>query len=129
MSYPSDLTDAEWAMISEFFKCGNRSLHEKRRLVDAVRYITKTGCQWRQLPHDFPSWSTVHSFFRRARLKGLWEAILKKLVKESREKMGRNANPSYAIIDSQSSKTTGASIDRGIDGEKKNQRQKAPYCN
>ena len=124
MSYPSDLTDTEWAMISEFFKCGNRSLHEKRRLVDGVRYITKTGCQWRQLPNDFPNWSTVHSFFRRARLKGLWEAILKKLVKESREKMGRNTNPSYAIIDSQSSKTTGASADRGIDGGKKNQRAK-----
>jgi transposase len=72
MSYPSDLTDVEWAIISDFFKCGNRALHEKRVLVNAVRYLTKTGCQWRQLPHDFPNRSTVHSFFRRARLKGFY---------------------------------------------------------
>lgn len=129
MGYPSDLTDQEWTAISDFFSCGNRSLHEKRRLVDAVRYITKTGCQWRQLPNDFPNWSTVHSFFRRARLKGIWEAILIKLVERSREKMGRNTNPSYAIVDSQSSKTTSASVDRGIDGGKKNQGKKAAYCN
>jgi transposase len=127
MSYPSDLTDVEWAIISDFFKCGHRALHEKRILVNAVLYLTKTGCQWRQLPNDFPNWSTVHSFFRRARLRGLWEVILKKLVQKSREQMGRNAEPSYAIVDSQSSKTTGASTDRGIDGGKKNQRPKKTY--
>jgi len=132
MSYPSNLTDSEWEMISGFFKYGkygNRSLHEKRSLVDAVLYLTKTGCQWRQLPNDFPNWSTVHTFFRRAKKRGTWEKILRKLVEKSREKMGRNADPSYAIIDSQSSKTTGASIERGIDGGKKNQRSKTPYCN
>jgi len=129
MSYPSDLTDVEWELIREFFKCGNRSIHEKRSLVNAVRYITKTGCQWRQLPNDFPCWPTVHSFFRRARLKGLWEAILKKLVKESREQMERNSEPSYAIVDSQSSKTTGAAKDRGIDGGKKNKGSKKTHCN
>lgn len=129
MNYPSDLTDTEWAMISQFFKCGNRSLHEKRKLVNAVRYLTKTGCQWRQLPHDFPSWSTVHSFFRRAKQCGIWEDILKKLVEKSREQMGRNSEPSYAIVDSQSSKTTGASIDRGIDGGKKNKRSQETHRN
>jgi putative transposase len=129
MGYPSDLTDKEWVMISGFFIRGNRSLHEKRNLVDAVRYITKTGCQWRQLPKDFPHWSTVHSFFRRARLSGLWEVILKNLVKKSREKMGRSASPSYSIIDSQSTKTTSDSDDRGIDGGKKNKRKKATHSN
>lgn len=124
MSYPSDLTDQEWTEISEFFPCSNRALHKKRRLVDAVIYLTKTGCQWRQLPYDFPKWPTVHSFFRRARLKGIWEAILKKLVEKSREKMGRNTNPSYAIVDSQSSKTTSSSVDRGIDGGKKTKERK-----
>jgi putative transposase len=125
MSYPSDLTDKEWNEIQDFFKFGkygNKSVHDKRLLVNAVRYITKTGCQWRQLPNDFPNWSTVHTFFRRARLKGIWEAILKKLVEKSRNKMGRNIEPSFAIIDSQSSKTTGASENRGIDGGKKNKR-------
>lgn len=132
MSYPSNLTDSEWAIISDFFECGkygNRSLHKKRSLVDAVLYLTKTGCQWRQLPNDFPNWSTVHSFFRRAKKKGIWENILKKLVEKSRKQMGRNIDPSYAIIDSQSNKTTGASVERGIDGGKKNKRSKASYCN
>lgn len=125
MSYPSDLTDIEWVLIEGFFKFGeygNRSIHEKRLLVNAVRYLTKTGCQWRQLPNDFPCWLTVYTFFRRAKQKGIWEAILRELVKRDREQMGRNAEPSFAIIDSQSSKTTGASEDRGIDGGKKNQR-------
>jgi putative transposase len=132
MNYPSNLTDAEWEIIKDFFECGNygnKLLHEKRTLVNAVRYLTKTGCQWRQLPNDFPNWSTVHTFFRRARLKGIWEAILKALVEKSRVQMGRNPEPSYAIIDSQSSKTTGAAIDRGIDGGKKNKRSKATYRN
>ena len=132
MSYPSDLTDAEWVLIQDFFKFGkygNQSVHEKRLLVNAVRYITKTGCQWRQLPNDFPNWSTVHTFFRRARLKGIWEAILKKLVEKNRIKMGRNDKPSFAIVDSQSSKTTGAAENRGIDGGKKNKRSQATYCN
>jgi putative transposase len=132
MSYPSNMTDAEWEVISDLFKCGkygNRSLHEKRLLVDAVRYITKTGCQWRQLPNDFPKWPTVQSFFRRAKIKGTWEEILKRLVKKSREKSGRNPGPSLAIIDSQSSKTTGPSIDRGIDGGKKNKRPQTSHRN
>lgn len=122
MSYPSNLTDQEWELIKDFFNCGkygNQSVHEKRELVNAVLYLTKTGCQWRQLPNDFPNWSTVHTFFRRARLKGTWQAILESLVKKDRVKMGRNPNPSFAIIDSQSSKTTSASEDRGIDGGKK----------
>lgn len=130
MSYPSDLTDSEWEVIRDFFKCGNygnRSLHDKRLLVNAVRYITKTGCQWRQLPNDFPAWTTVHTFFWRAKKNGLWEKMLKKLVQISREKMGKNPEPSYAIVDSQSTKTTGPSEHRGIDGGKKNKRSKAPH--
>jgi len=125
MSYPSDLTDKEWALIEDFFKFGeygNRALHEKRLLVNAVRYLTKTGCQWRQLPNDFPKWLTVYTFFRRAKKKGIWEAILKKLVELSREQMDRKSEPTFAVIDSQSSKTTGAAEDRGIDGGKKNKR-------
>lgn len=129
MSYPSDLKDAEWEVIKDFFKCGNQAIHEKRILVNAVLYLTKTGCQWRQLPNNFPHWSTVHSFFRRARLKGVWETILKELVKKDRERMGRNSEPSFAIVDSQSTKTTGASEERGIDGGKKNKGPKTSCCN
>ncbi len=132
MSYPSNLKDEEWELIKIFFNCGkygNKAVHEKRVLVDAVFYLTKTGYQWRQLPDNFPPWSTVHTFFRRAKLKGIWQSILETLVKKDRVKMGRNPDPSFAIIDSQSSKTMGASKDRGIDGGKKNKRSKKTHCN
>ena len=71
------------------------------------------------MPHDFPPAFTVHSFYRRARLNGLWDRILQHLVKITRENDGRNTEPSYAIIDSQSVKTTSASEQRGYDGGKK----------
>jgi transposase len=129
MSYPSNLTDNQWSKISHFFPRGNQAIHDKRILVDAVRYLTKTGCQWRQLPTNFPPWPTVHSFFRRAKQRGIWEKILKLLVSQARDNAGRNTEPTYAIVDSQSVKTTGASEQRGIDGGKKNKRAKAPYRN
>ena len=78
-----------------------------------------TGSKWRQLPHDFPPYSTVHSFYRRARINGMWKQILKSVVKKTRINAGRKESPSYAIIDSQSVKTTLASEERGIDGGKK----------
>ena len=81
--------------------------------------LFRSGCKWRQLPHDFPPYSTVHSFYRRARINGLWNKILKYVVKKTRINSGRKESPSYAIIDSQSVKTTLASEERGIDGGKK----------
>ena len=81
----------------------------KRELTNAVLYLVNTGCKWRQLPHDFLPYSTVHSFYRRARINGL----------KTRINSGRKESPSYAIIDSQSVKTTLASEERGIDGGKK----------
>jgi putative transposase len=118
-NYPSDLTDKEWEIIEAFFPLGNKSGHHKRSLANAVFYIEKTGCQWRQLPHDYPPYSAVWSFYRRARESGLWEKINDALVKKIREKAGRNATPTYGIIDSQSAKTVAASEERGIDGGKK----------
>ena len=97
---------------------------EKRELVDAVLYPVKTGCQWRNLPHDFPPVFTVHSFYRRARLSGLWDRILEHLVKETRKRAGLNEEPTQALIDSQSVKTTGPVEQKGFDGEK-NERSKA----
>ena len=99
----------------------------KRELTNAVLYLGDTGCKWRQLPHDFPPYSTVHSFYRRARINGLWNKILKYVVKKTRINAGRKESPSYAIIDSQSVKTTLASEERGIDGGK-NKRKKTTYC-
>jgi len=119
-NYPSDLTDEQWSQIENFFPAGNKSEWHKRSLVNAVLYITKTGVQWEYLPHDYPPYNTVWSFFRRARESGLWERIMDALVKKTRVKAGREESPTYGIIDSQSAKTVAASEERGIDGGKKN---------
>ena len=88
-------------------------------MVNAVLYLVKTGCQWRNLPKDFPNWKAVSMFYYRAQKKGVWDEILKMLVKNSRKSSGRNAQPTYALIDSQSVKTTSASENTGYDGGKK----------
>jgi len=118
-AYPSDLSDKQWAEIKPLFGGMREYRWTKRELTDAVLYFVKTGCQWRCLPHDLPPYSTVHSFYRRARNSGLWDKILQHLVLKTRTEAGRTPEPSYAIIDSQSVKTIAASEDRGIDGGKK----------
>jgi putative transposase len=125
MSYPSDLTEEQWELIKQHFDNGNYGkgrIHSQKSLVDGVLYIIKTGCQWSFLPKDFPPYKTVYSFYKRAKDKGIWERMMNDLVEKSRLKMGRTAQPSYSIIDSQSVKTTSNAVERGIDGGKKNQR-------
>ena len=90
--------------------------------MNAILYKIGNGCKWRNLPHDFPPWQTVYSFFRRAKLSGLWDDILQFLVEITRQIENRASAPSYAIIDSQSVKTVSASEDRGIDDGKKKSR-------
>ena len=124
MGYETDLADEQWEFIAPRFReyTGNYTHTEgwsKRILVNAVLYLTKTGCQWRLLPNDFPPWKTVYSFFRRARDKGLWEIIMDDLVVLARLAVGREPSPTYALVDSQSVKTTGAADEKGIDGGKK----------
>ena len=118
-NYPSDLTDKQWEKIKQFFPSGNKSKYHKRNLVEAVMYVVKTGCQWRALPHDDPPYSTVYNFYSRAKQKGVWEEVMQFLVKETRIQSGRNAEPSYALIDSQSVKTAYHSDKKGYDGGKK----------
>ena len=118
-AYPSDLTDEQWAEIAPLYTGMRNCRWSKRELTNAVLYLVDSGCKWRQLPHDFPPYSTVHSFYRRARISGLWDRILEHLVRKTRKDAGRKEGPSYAIIDSQSVKTVSASENRGIDGGKK----------
>ena len=130
MRYQSDLTDSQWEMMKGYFSVGNygnRRIHPVREMVNAVFYVIKSGCQWRMLPKDFPPFSAVFAFYNRSKARGIWEKINADFVKKSRLQKGRNKHPSFAIIDSQSVKTTGASECRGIDGGKKNQRSKTPY--
>jgi transposase len=111
--YPSDLTDAQWARLERLLKeprgqrhaGGRPRKHELRRVVEALLYVVKTGCQWRQLPSNFPPWKTVHEHFRAWRDSGVWERVGKTLREQGRSAKGRNAVPSVAIIDSQSAKT------------------------
>jgi len=120
-SYPSDLTDAQWEAIKANFRGMRNRKWDKRELVNAVLYYEKTGCQWRLLPHDFPPYATVWSFYRRAKQSGLWERILYDMVEKTRVQAGRDAAPTYGIVDSQSAKTTSAAENRGIDGGKKSE--------
>ena len=124
MGYNTDLTDEQWEFLEPRFlefvgNYGNRAVWPKRVLVNAVLYLVKTGCQWNMLPNDFPPYSTVHSFYRRARLSGMWQLLMDDLVVLARLVAGREPSPTYGIIDSQSVKTTSASDERGIDGGKK----------
>ena len=111
--YPSDLTDAQWARLEALLKQprgerhagGRPRKYELRRVVDAMLYVVKTGCQWRQLPENFPPWKSVHEQFRWWRDSGMWEQVGKSLREGDRRGKGRNATPSVAILDSQSVKT------------------------
>ena len=117
--YPTDLTDSQWAVIAPLFKGMREYKYSKRELLNAVLYVVDNGCKWRALPHEFPAWQTVYSFFRRAKETGLWDKILQHLVKVTRRRAGRNPNPTYAIIDSQSVDTAYKSEQVGYDGGKK----------
>ena len=107
------MTDEQWEHIKPFFSRMRVYKWSKRELTNAVLYVNKTGCQWRQLPHDFPPYHTVYSFYRRAKKKKFWEEMLDKLVKEARKAVGKSEEPSYAIIDSQSVPTVNRGEERG----------------
>jgi len=108
--YPSDLRDQEWAILEPLIppaKPGGRPRTvNMREVINAILYVDRTGCQWRALPHDFPPWSTVWTYFRTWRNDGTWERIHTALREAVRVKQGREPTPSAAIIDSQSVKTS-----------------------
>ena len=110
--YPSDLTDAQWERVAPLFpkaRPGGRGRPRTvpyREIVNAILYLLRTGCAWRLLPHDFPHWKTVYTYFRLWRVQGLWEQIHDRLREQTRKAAGRPRSPSAAILDSQSVKTT-----------------------
>ena len=108
-AYPTDLTDAEWAILVPLIppaKPGGRPPTDRREVLNALRYALRTGGAWRHLPHDFPPWQTVYDYHRRWRRDGTWERMHDALRDQVREQAGRNAQPTAGIIDSQSVRTT-----------------------
>ncbi len=109
-SYSTDLSDKEWEVLEPHvppIKTGGRPAgHTRREVVNAILYVLRSGCQWRMLPHDLPPWGTVYTYYRNWRLDSTWQRIHDALHTQLREAAGRNPQPSAAILDSQSVKTT-----------------------
>ena len=128
--YPSSMSDAEWALVAPYFPSpaatavhgllrGKDMLHPMRRIVDATFYVLRNGVTWRALPLDFPPWQTVYYWFRRFARGALFERLNAVLVALDRVAVGREAQPTAAIVDSQTVKATEAPAPRDYDANKK----------
>lgn len=108
--YPTDLTDDEWRVLEPLVpaaKPGGRPRStDPREVLNAVRYVLRSGCAWRLLPREFPPWPTVYAYFRRWQGDGTWERIAGVLRRDLRVALGRRPEPSAAVLDSQTVKTT-----------------------
>lgn len=107
---PSDLSDGEWALLASLLpppkRLGRPARVERREVMNAILYVLRTGCQWRYLPEGFPNWNTVYWYFVRWTDDGTWERVTDALRRRARVAVGRDPEPSAAILDSQSVKTT-----------------------
>ena len=122
--YASCLTDAEWALAADLFerpagRRGRPAKYERRSMVDACCYVLRTGCAWRLLPRSFPPWLVVHKSFSRWAAQGKFEQLQQRLRAQWRQRLERNAHPTAAIIDAQSTRIAPQGGESGFDAGKK----------
>lgn len=119
----TDLTDAEWTLVHDLFEReggrGKPITHARRDIANACMYIVRTGCAWRLLPGNFPPWRAVYSAFRGWARAGTFEAMHDRLRQQWRDRMGKAPEPTAAIIDAQSTRSTPQGGDTGFDAGKK----------
>jgi putative transposase len=126
--YETDLTDEEWTILEPILKRalygektktrGHPRHYPLREIVNAILYLLKTGCQWRQLPHDLPPWKTVYYHFRRWEKRGVLAQIRDVLVKKARAQAGKDA-PKHLAVDSQSVPSTAKGGHAGMTGARR----------
>jgi putative transposase len=105
----SDVTDGQWRLIEPSIPPpdpgGRPRSANMREVINGILYVVRTGCSWRQLPHEFPPWITVYYYFRRFQKDGTWKRIHDRLRVQVRKKAGKKPTPSVGILDSQTVKT------------------------
>ena len=108
-AYPTDLTDAEWEIISplvpEVKPIGRPRQVDLREIINGIFYVLHEGCTWRALPHDLPPWQTVYNYFRHWQQLGVWQQMHTQLRTQVRASVNKTNTPTASIIDSQSVKT------------------------
>jgi len=123
-SYPSDVSDDEWAFVAPYLTLMREDApqrdHPLREVFNGLRYIVRTGMQWRMMPNDLPPWYTVYQQTRRWFKAGVFEDIVRDLRMLMREIVGRTPQPRAAILDSRTLQSTPESGGRaGYDGHKR----------
>ena len=106
MRYPTDLTDKQWEQLKDLLPQKRTAEAKAREYINAILYGLHTGGSWAMLPHDFPNFETVKSYFYKLQRDGTWQRINDAIREQVRQASGRESEPSLLILDSQSVKTT-----------------------